>query len=84
MPLNIKDNDTHDLARKLAGLTGESLTKAVKHAIQDKLEQIEKTQSRIRLADELNHIALHCSNLPRRDRRSAEDIIGYDGNGLPA
>ena len=36
-----------------------------------------------RLADELDHIALHCANLPRRDRRSADQIIGYDERGLP-
>ena len=31
MPLNIKDADTHALAKRLASLTGESLTEAVKH-----------------------------------------------------
>ncbi|MDE0445510.1 MAG: type II toxin-antitoxin system VapB family antitoxin [Spirochaetaceae bacterium] len=36
MPLNIKDDDTHALAKRLAGVTGESLTKAVKRAIQDR------------------------------------------------
>ena len=29
MPLNIKDSDTHALAKRLASLTGESLTQAV-------------------------------------------------------
>ena len=42
MPLNIKDADTHALAKRLASLTGESLTKAVKRAIQDRLAQVEK------------------------------------------
>ena len=32
MPLNIKDADTHTLAKRLASLTGESLTKAVIHS----------------------------------------------------
>ena len=83
MPLNIKDADTHALAKRLASLTGESLTKAVKRAIQDRLTQVERTRGGRRLADELDHIALHCANLPRRDRRSAEQIIGYDERGLP-
>ena len=82
MPLNIKDPDTHALAKRLASLTGESLTKAVKLAIQERLAQVEKTQGTTRLADELDHIALHCAGLPRRDRRSAEQIIGYDEYGL--
>ena len=84
MPLNIKDADTHALAKRLASLTGESLTKAVKRAIQDRLAQVEKTTGASRLADELDYIALHCANLPRRDRRSADQIIGYDERGLPA
>lgn len=83
MPLNIKDADTHALAKRLASLTGESLTKAVKRAIQDRLVQVERSGDGSRIADELDHIALHCANLPRRDRRSADQIIGYNDHGLP-
>ena len=84
MPLNIKDADTHALAKRLASLTGESLTKAVKRAIQDRLAQVERAREGSRLADELDHIARHCANLPRHDPRSADQIIGYDERGLPA
>ena len=83
MPLNIKDSETHALAKRLASLTGESLTLAVKLAIQQRLAQVEKTQGTTGLADELDHIALHCAALPRRDRGNAERIIGYDESGLP-
>ena len=83
MPLNIKDADTHALAKRLANLTGESLTQAVKQAVQERLARVEKSQRAIRLADELDHIALQCAALPLRDRRSAEQIIGYDERGLP-
>ena len=83
MPLNIKDTETHQLAKKLAGLTGESLTKAVKHAIQDKLTIVEQAKSANRVADQLDQIALHCANLPRQDNRTSEEIIGYDDDGLP-
>ena len=83
MPLNIKDDDTQALTKRLASLTGESLTQAVKQAVRERLAQVEKTRHAIRLADELDHIALHCADLPRRDGRSAEQIIGYDERGLP-
>ena len=83
MPLNIKDADTQALTKRLASLTGESLTQAVKQAVQERLAQVEKTRRAMRLADELDHIALHCARLPRRDRRSAEQIIGYDERGFP-
>ena len=83
MSLNIEDTETHALAKRLASLTGESLTQAVKQAIQERLAQVEKSRQATRLADELDHIALQCAALPRRDRRRAEQIIGYDERGLP-
>ena len=83
MPLNIKDSETHALAKRLASLTGESLTQAVKQAIEERLAQVEKSRRAVYLADELDRIALHCAGLPRRDRRSAEQIIAYDERGLP-
>ena len=71
------------VANRLARLTGESLTKAVKRAIEDRLAQVERSRAGGRIADELDHIALHCASLPRRDRRSADQVIGYDERGLP-
>ena len=84
MPLNIKDAETHALAKRLARLTGESMTKAVKHAVQEKLARLEKRQGETTPADELDYIALQCAGLPGRDTRSAEEIIGYDQHGLPS
>lgn len=83
MPLNIKDDETRELARKLAALTGESVAMAVKHAIEDKLKTLQEPGSGLALADELDRIAIHCAGLPKRDARTAEDIIGYDDHGLP-
>ena len=84
MQLNIKDAETHTLAKRLANLTGESMIKAVKRAIQEKLVRVEKMQGGTPLADELDRIALYCARLPRRNERSSDEIIGYDESGLPA
>ena len=83
MPLNIKDPHTHLLAKRLAGLTGESLTQAVRQAVQERLTRLERIRETTSLADELDRIALHCARLPVRDARSAEEILGYDDRGLP-
>jgi antitoxin VapB len=37
----------------------------------------------VRLADQLDRIALDCAGLPVLDARTPEDILGYDGSGLP-
>ena len=52
--------------------------------MEQQLAQVETARGAIRIADELDHIALHCAGLPRLDRRSAEEIIGYGEYGLPA
>ena len=83
MPLNIKDSETHALAKKLAGVTGESLTQAVRRSVRERLARMESVRPGASLADELDRIALYCASLPRRDARSADQIIGYDERGLP-
>ena len=70
MPLNIKDERAHALARELAAATGESMTEAVRVALEERLQRVAARRSgRRRLADRLNEIADHCASLPvRRDR----------------
>jgi antitoxin VapB len=35
------------------------------------------------LADDLDEVALACAGLPVRDDRPADEILGYDDDGLP-
>lgn len=83
MALNIRNAETERLAEALARLTGETKTEAVTKAIRDRLARLRREKARRRLADELDAIALHCAGLPVRDRRSAEEILGYGDDGLP-
>ena len=83
MPLNIRSEETEQLASALAKLTGETKTEAVTQAIRERLQRIRRARARRRLADELDEIALHCSALPVRDARTADEIVGYDENGVP-
>ena len=46
MGLNIKNPETHRLVRRLAELTGESLTGAITEAVRERLERVEREQSR--------------------------------------
>lgn len=83
MPLNIRNQQAEELATLLAKMTGETKTEAVIRALKERLEHVRRTRSRRGLADDLDEIALHCAALPVRDRRSADQIIGYDEHGLP-
>lgn len=85
MALNIRNREAERLAAELAECTGETKTDAVIRALRDRLSRIRNRQARSRrgLMDELNDIALHCASLPVLDKRTGDDILGYDDDGLP-
>jgi antitoxin VapB len=81
MPISIKDPDTDAKIRDLAALTGESITVAVRTAIELRLRR-ESARRRAGVAQRLLDLSLaKCS--PKRFDESAEDAIGYDADGLP-
>ena len=84
MALSLKDPETDRLAREVARLTGESLTEAVRTALAERLERerLRRGRSKRSLAERLNEIALRCAARPELDSRSADEIIGYDENGM--
>lgn len=85
MPLNIKNERAHDLARQVADKTGESLTTAVIVALEERLQRVAPVQKdKERLIAEINAIVEHASRLPVLDPRTPDEIIGYDENGLPS
>ncbi len=83
MALSIKHPDADRLARKLAQLTGETLTQAIITALQERILR-ERGRSRARrLSEELRIIGERCSSLPVLDDRPPEEILGYNEHGLP-
>ena len=83
MPLSIKHPEADRLARELAARTGESLTEAVINALKERLQR-EAGRARVRrLSDELGRIGARCAALPVLDDRAADEILGYDEDGVP-
>ena len=83
MALNIRNKEAEQLATALAALTGETKTEAVRKALAERLERARRTRGKRRLLEEINEIADHCASLPVLDNRGADEILGYDANGLP-
>jgi antitoxin VapB len=83
MSLNIKDERTHELARRLAALTGESMTEAVRIAVQERIKRQQAGRGGQPLRERLREIAHHCASLPVIRSRSEDEILGYDERGLP-
>jgi antitoxin VapB len=84
MALNIRNAEAERLAEAVAKMTGETKTEAVTKALKERMEHLKRRSSRKRLADELDEIARHCAALPILDKRSDDEIIGYDEDGMPA
>ena len=83
MALNIRNEEAENLAAKLAKLTGESKNQAVTKALRERLSRVSREKRKRDLIAELTDIALRCARRPVLDPRSADEIIGYDENGLP-
>ena len=83
MALNIRNDEAEDLAAKLAKLTGETKTQAVTKALRERLSRVSREKRKRDLVAELTEIALRCARRPVLDPRPADEIIGYDENGLP-
>jgi antitoxin VapB len=83
MPLNIKNEETNRLIHELAHLTGETLTGAVRSAVQERLARIRK-QTKGGLAEHILSIGRETAPLFKEPYRSTEhgDLL-YDELGLP-
>jgi antitoxin VapB len=80
MALNIKDPRTDQLAREVAKLAGESLTDAIRIALEERLERLSQRPHVATRREKLEEILSRVYKLPRVDERSEDEILGYDEN----
>jgi antitoxin VapB len=88
MALHIRNPQADRLARRLAHETGETLTDAVIHALEERLKRAtprakNKAEQMKRRAAVLSEIADGYARLPDLDDRTDDEILGYDKDGLP-
>ena len=84
MSLNIKNEETHRLARELARVTGESMTVAVSEAIRERLERVRSKNSKEGLAERLLRIERDCAAHIKEPYKSMDiDELLYDEKGMP-
>lgn len=82
MALNIKDAATDRLARELADETGETLTAALHTAVAERLARVRRQRS-VAARPDLHHYIERARARAVLDDRDADEIMGYDENGLP-
>jgi len=83
MTLNIKSAEAHRLARELAEARGSSMTEAVTEALRQSLESMSRGDEPDVLLREIAELQRFVAELPDRDPRSQDEILGYGPAGLP-
>lgn len=84
MSLNIKNPATVALANELARRQGISKTAAIHQALNERLHRLGfGATARERLLADLRAIRERVARLPEQERRSDEEIVGYDEYGIP-
>jgi antitoxin VapB len=81
MSLSIRNPNTETLARRVAELSGESITAAILRALEERLERLEGTRLAPSLFDDVMAISKRCQALPTLDSRDPDDILGYNDHG---
>jgi antitoxin VapB len=82
MAISIKSMETERLARKVAVKTGESLTGAIRQALRERLDRLQRQQRQKAMASPLQDILGRVDQLPVLDSRTPDEIVGYDEPGL--
>ena len=84
MGLNIKNDETHQLIRELAEITGETQTAAVTNAVKERLARVRRAGKPGVLSARLLAIGRDCAAHLREPYRSVNpDDLLYGEDGLP-
>ncbi len=84
MALNIKSDEAHRFAKELAETTGSSMTDVVTEALRRSLDEESRVSEPELLLAQVEEIQRFVADLPDRDCRSPDEILGYDESGLPS
>ncbi|MFB8189251.1 type II toxin-antitoxin system VapB family antitoxin [Microbacterium sp. NPDC055988] len=86
MSLNIKNETTHELVRRLAALTGQSQTSAVEDAVRRRLAELEqqRTDDDMERRRRIRAVIRRAQQIPSTGR-TTEEIMDelYDETGMP-
>lgn len=81
MTLSIKNPQAEKLAKEIAVESGENLTQAIIHALEERLQRLRRKGTIKELEQEIMNISKRCSNIPDLDPRTPDEILGYDQTG---
>lgn len=83
MALHINNPAVEQEIRSLAADTGESLTEAIGIAVRERRRRLRPRIQDPATYEKIMRVAHRIAALPSLDRRTDEEILGYDETGLP-
>ena len=83
MPLSIRNPRVERLARDVSRRTGENMTQAIARSLEERLARLQASRQRAAKLRAIRRIVESIKRLPVLDRRTPEEILGYDEHGLP-
>lgn len=83
MALSLKDPETDQLARKLASLTGETITQVITIALREKLERLEHNYDIVRKVKIQEMLDTFLARIPKDVRSEDHGEFFYGKDGLP-
>ena len=81
MAISIRNEHAERLAREVARESGENLTQAIIHSLEERLQRLRGRRNISNLEKEIMNISRRCSALPNLDTRSPDEILGYNKEG---
>ena len=84
MALHITNPEAERNVRALAAATGETIADAVNNAAKAQLRLVGAPANDPNMMDDVMEIMRRFDSLPVLDNRTADEILGYDENGLPS
>jgi antitoxin VapB len=82
MALSIRNPRAEELARKLSVMSGENITKVIINALENQLVRARGKKIYTGTVKEIMKISQRCSSLPDLDKRSPDEILGYNETGV--
>lgn len=82
MALNIKKDETHKLAQRLAQLTGENMTEAITIAVRERLDRVRR-ERHPKISDRILAIGKDFAARLKETGKTLDEEFLYDENGLP-
>ena len=78
MALSIRNKYAEQLARDSAKHSGKNITQVIIQALEEYLVRIRGTSKLYNLENEIMSISGRCKELPDCDKKTTEEIIGYN------